>query len=394
MGGFVWEWIDHGLRQRDEAGRERFAYGGDFGEVVHDGNFVADGLLFPDRTPSPGLHDLAAVIAQVRFTAEGERLSLTNRYDFLDLSRVVLQWSVEDDGTVVTRGDCAAPLLKPGESTVLDLPGAAASPPAKGTERWLTVRAVTADDLPWATAGHVLSTGQVRLRTAEGAPRPRTTGPRLGTSPRRVGAELLFGDGVFDASTGTLLAFAGFVVDGPRLDLWRAPTDNDRGGSRFPPVAPVWRSVGLHRMQHRTVAIELDGRSLRVETRVAPAGSDLAFDTTYHWSETDGGLRLDVAVTPNAELPCPLPKLGLGLRLPRNLDTVEWFGRGPGEAYADTGYATRVGRFTSTVDGLQIPTVMPQENGRRADVRWVSFLGPTVAESDSMRRQDCQQEWG
>ncbi|MDQ1485097.1 MAG: beta-galactosidase, partial [Actinomycetota bacterium] len=86
MGGFVWEWIDHGLRQRDEHGRMRFAYGGDFGEPLHDGNFVADGLVFPDRTPSPGLLDFAAVIAQVRFSAEGEQLRLTNWFDFRDLS--------------------------------------------------------------------------------------------------------------------------------------------------------------------------------------------------------------------------------------------------------------------------------------------------------------------
>src|SRR5207248_2513242 len=77
-----------------------------------------------------------------------------------------------------------------------------------------------------------------------------------------------------------------------------------------------------------------------------------------------------------AALPCPLPLVGIRLRLPRELSTVEWFGRGPGEAYPDTGYATTVGRFLSTVDGMQTPYVFPQENGRRADVRWAVLSGP------------------
>ena len=98
MGGFVWEWIDHGLRQTDELGRVRFAYGGDFGEPVHDGNFVADGLLFPDRTPSPGLLDYAAVIAQVRIEAAGRDVRVTNRFDVLDLSAVRFRLVARDRG--------------------------------------------------------------------------------------------------------------------------------------------------------------------------------------------------------------------------------------------------------------------------------------------------------
>ncbi|HEX7189464.1 MAG TPA: glycoside hydrolase family 2 TIM barrel-domain containing protein, partial [Actinomycetes bacterium] len=92
MGGFVWEWIDHGLRQRDGLGRERYAYGGDFEEPVHDGNFVADGLLFPDRTPSPGLVDFAAVISQVLIEPVGTRVRVVNRYDVRDLRHVAFRW--------------------------------------------------------------------------------------------------------------------------------------------------------------------------------------------------------------------------------------------------------------------------------------------------------------
>src|SRR5439155_16115283 len=115
---------------------------------------------------------------------------------------------------------------------------------------------------------------------------------------------------------------------------------------------------------------------LLVRTRVAPAGLDLGFAATYGWRAVDGGLRLDVTMTPDGEIPVPLPQVGVRLRLPRELGTVEWFGRGPGEAYPDTGHATYVGRFRSSVDDLQTPYVMPQENGRRADVRWAELTGP------------------
>ena len=231
------------------------------------------------------------------------------------------------------------------------------------------MRAVTARPEPWAPAGHVLATGQLFLGHAPSPP-PGAPVPLL-----RTGSDLHLGPGVFDARTGALLALGALPVAGPRLDLWRAPTDNDLGrhGER---VAEAWRTLGLDRLRHRTASVEAGADTLRVTTRVAPAGSDVAFTATYTWCGGDGWLRLDVEAAPDAELPCPLPLVGIRLRLPRELSTVEWFGRGPGEAYPDTGYATTVGRFLSTVDGMQTPYVFPQENGRRADVRWAVLSGP------------------
>ena len=99
QGGFVWEWIDHGLRQG-----ERFAYGGDFGEPLHDGNFVADGLLFPDRTPSPGLLEFKKVIEPVRITGDAGRVRVTNLHDFRDLSHLAFPWTLEEEGVAVADG--------------------------------------------------------------------------------------------------------------------------------------------------------------------------------------------------------------------------------------------------------------------------------------------------
>jgi beta-galactosidase len=106
---------------------------------------------------------------------------------------------------------------------------------------------------------------------------------------------------------------------------------------------------------------------------VAPAATDLALRATYRWTEYDDGLELSLDVIPEGNWPGPLPRIGVGLVLPGALQRVEWFGRGPGEAYPDTGPATRIGRFSRSVEELQTPYLRPQENGSRRDVRWVTI---------------------
>ena len=111
QGGFIWEWIDHGIK--DE--RFGYAYGGDFGEELHDGNFVCDGLIFPDRTPSPGLVEYKKVIEPVRIEGDGAdgTVRVTNAYDFADLSALTFEWSYEVDGTTVETGTLAVPRPSP-----------------------------------------------------------------------------------------------------------------------------------------------------------------------------------------------------------------------------------------------------------------------------------------
>jgi beta-galactosidase len=147
-------------------------------------------------------------------------------------------------------------------------------------------------------------------------------------------------------------------------------TDNDRA-PHGEALEPLWRDLGLQRMQHRTDEVTLEDSALVVRTRVAPAGTALGLSTTYRWSAPDGeSLALTVEVVPEGAWPCPLPRVGLRMWAPSDLSHVTWFGRGPGEAYQDTGRAARLGRFSSAVEDLQTPYVFPQENGNRADVRW------------------------
>ncbi|MFD8999910.1 glycoside hydrolase family 2 TIM barrel-domain containing protein [Streptomyces sp. NPDC059582] len=366
QGGFVWEWIDHGIRH-PELG---FAYGGDFGEELHDGNFVCDGLVFPDRQPSPGLVEYKKVIEPVRIEGGSDgTVRVTNKHDFADLAALAFTWSYQVDGEDVETGPLSVPALAAGESADVKLP----RPPegARGAETRCTVRALLAADTPWAPEGHVVAWGQFPVTA-----RPAVS---LAATRRPVLAEerISLGPGVFDARTGTLTSVGGVEVGGPRLDVWRATTDNDDGAAWQSDArhGVLWRKLGLHRMQHRLDEMESDDDALTVRTRVAPAARDLGLRTVYRWTSDGDRLRLTVSVTPEGHWTLPLPRLGVRLGLPGSADRVRWYGGGPGEAYPDTKSASLLHRWDSVVDDLQTPYVRPQENGARADVRWVEIGG-------------------
>ncbi|PAZ12261.1 beta-galactosidase [Streptomyces sp. SA15] len=366
QGGFVWEWIDHGIKH-PELG---YAYGGDFGEELHDGNFVCDGLVFPDRTPSPGLVEYKKVIEPVRIEGDGAdgTVRITNKYDFADLSALAFEWSCQVDGETVEAGALSVPALAAGESAEVKLP----EPPVdgRGGERQWTVRALLSADTAWAPKDHVVAWGQFAV-----AARPLPSVPAT-DRPVRGDGRITLGPAAFDARTGALRTIGGVDVSGLRLDVWRAPTDNDDGAewqtdTRY---GVMWRTLGLHRMQHRLDGVELGDDALTVRTRVAPAAREVGLGTVYRWTSDGDRLRLTVSVAPEGDWTVPLPRLGVRFALP-TADSVQWFGGGPGEAYPDTRMASMVGRWQSTVDDLQTPYVRPQENGARADVRWLEIGG-------------------
>jgi beta-galactosidase len=254
-----------------------------------------------------------------------------------------------------------------------------------GEEVWLTVVAELGDDTHWAPAGHEVAWAQLRLDDA--SPASPQSG---GVAPVSVDGGYRLGDARFDAR-GTLVALGDLQISGPRLDVWRAPTDNDlaTGGDD---AARSWRELGFDRMHQRVLDVRQSDHGLTVRTRTASAGNDSGLVTTLHWSAgPDGAVHVQARIEPDGQFlrnmyrvalglgsgdPVTLPRLGLRLGLPADLDVVTWFGLGPGEAYADTTRAVRVGRWQSSVAGMQTPYVMPQENGNRRHVRWATLTGP------------------
>ncbi|MFT4136763.1 glycoside hydrolase family 2 TIM barrel-domain containing protein [Microbacterium sp.] len=385
-GGFVWEWRDHGVRVRNAEGIEFFAYGGDFGEVVHDGNFVTDGLLLSDGTPSPGLAEFAHVVAPIRLELDDEAVTVANVRHTADTSDLELRWRVEHDGHAVAEDRVDLPTLRPGETGRVRLPAVAR--PATG-ELWLTVEAVLAEATTWAPAGHVVVAAQRRLpgdATPASRPAPGRVTGNGGAPPAAHGGEPPQELGPARFRRGRLVSIAGVTVGGPTLELWRAPTDNDRGsgfgsyvgvdptvglgrGVPAPSNETTWRAHGLDRVVSRVVECSGTHDALHVVRRCGAANSVLTMTVDEHWSVRDGEVALRVEVTPGDGWDGVIPRIGIRLDLPEDVDGAAWFGTGPHDSYPDSRRSVRVGRFEAGIDELTVPYARPQESGHRSDLR-------------------------
>ena len=379
QGGFIWEWIDHGFLTRGPDGREFYAYGGDFGDDPHASNFCIDGLLFPDRTPSPGLTEAKKAMEPATLSAidlQRGRFLLRNRLDFLSLDFLELRWSLLANGAVFDRGVQAPPAVGPRGSAEITLP-TTCRPGACCHLNW---EFVLKDDMPWAAQGHVLAWGQFELARPVPAPVPATRLPGLKIEPGRD-TLAVSGKGFrfsFDRRKGTLSRWDvqghEFLEQGPELNVWRAPIDND-GVHRRRMRREEWYAARLQELFFRPRMMEVerlgqDAVIVTVEGQMLPQSYTLAYDCQYVYTVlSDGRLFIDFQAQPYGDWPEVLGRLGVKLLLPRRLDQVEWFGLGPGECYPDSRGAARVGHYQATVDQLHTPYIRPQANGSRMGTR-------------------------
>ena len=357
-GGFIWEWLEHGIRRADGS----MAYGGDFGEVVHDGNFVIDGLVSADREPRPQLADLAAVFAPVVMTVAAEpwQVTLESRYDVIDTSHLQFAWVVDGSAGEVSRGLLEVEAIAARGNATVSL-GAQAVAEASQPERVLTITAALAADTEWAKAGHILAQSQF--------------------SSVREPSYLTKSNASFrlDQTTGALVALGEIEVANWRLELWRAPTDNDLGiaWSEKPhvPLATRWAELGLDHLVSRLVSIDSVADVTTVVTRVGGPGREELVELECVWTASDASLTLEASITPLSVGDQPWARVGLSFTVAPQFKDVDWFGLGPGQGYPDTGQGNRFGWHTATVDELQVPHVRPQESGARRDILALTLGG-------------------
>ena len=294
-GGFVWEWIDHGIARTAADGipySRSYAYGGDFGEEVHDGNFVIDGLVFPDRTPSPGLIEYRKVSEPVRIAMDPQArtISVRNLHHTRDTGYLRWQWVLEEEGVLLGRGELAVPTVQAGRGGSAGWPEELSGLVGRAgrDEVWLTVSAVLGEAEGWAPTGHEVAWAQERVGGRAGQPGDGAAAPAEGAAGTRADAAgtgagvaavtvaggdvITLGPARFDGRTGLLTSVGGLELDGPRLDLWRAPVDNDR------PLVAGWRRAGLDRLLHKVLGVEVGGPGLTVRTRVGAAGTGLGLE--------------------------------------------------------------------------------------------------------------------
>lgn len=378
LGGCVWEWADHGIRQRTASGEEWFAYGGDFGDTPNDGNFCIDGLTSPDRVPHPGLIEYKKVIEPIWAEAKDLKsglVTLHSRYDFATLAHLNAVWSIQRDGVPVQSGTLVLPEIAPGGAADVTVPYTL---PSSG-DAWLNLTFTLASDQLWAARGHEVAWAQFPLPVeAVAAPARRLdTFPTLTVAETGRTLEITSEDFrlAFDASRGLLTDWTyqntPLMVLGPTLNVWRAPTDNDVN------LAAEWRKAGLDRLIPRADSFawkQIAPQVIQIISTVvlAPASRLPVFTVTFSYTVYGSGeVVLETHVTPHGDLP-PLPRLGLEMHLPAGFNRFAWYGLGPHESYPDRRESVKLGAYSGSVSEQFETYIRPQENGNKSDVRWAS----------------------
>ncbi|MEZ4869530.1 MAG: glycoside hydrolase family 2 TIM barrel-domain containing protein [Caldilineaceae bacterium] len=286
QGGFIWDWKDQGIRRYTAEGVEWFAYGGDFGDQPNDANFCFNGLLGPTAEPHPGLWEYKKILEPVRVQVldlEAGLFTVTNRYRFLDLSGLAIQWQVEEEGQIVARGTLPSLATAPGASDTLSIPPALLRSRDAG-EHWLTLTFTLKAATPWAPAGHEVAWAQFQLTEAAaltGLPAPQWT-PAVSAPTVAESDTTLTVQGDHFAMTvakvsGQLVdySYAGqtLLVAGPRFQFWRAPTDNDDNTWGDQKMAIRWCELGLDTLQETvtdlTVAVQAHTVAVTVQSAFA-----------------------------------------------------------------------------------------------------------------------------
>jgi len=382
LGGFVWEWVDHGILAQNESGQQFYAYGGDFGDYPNDGIFCVDGLNYPDRTPHTGLMELKQVLQPVKTELVDLQpgkavIRLTSRMLFRSLDWLQGRWSLRCDDREIAGGFLGELDIQPGKSSDREI----VLPDLGQNGDWqLNLVFSQKMDALWARAGFAAGRAQFALQAATWQTLP-AAGRSCLSAEAEDGRLMVEGDDFyleFDLARGLLTDYiwqdVPLVLRGPQTNLWRAPTDNDRG---FHSAAAAWRQAGLDHIQHRLAACSwnLSGSCLTLECTIVQAPPIIRPACKTRMTFTvfaDGTIRLDCHFEPNSALPY-LPRLGTCWQLSGHLDRVSWYGRGPQESYPDKKVAAPVGFYQADVADLHEPNVRPQENGAHADTTLVAL---------------------
>ena len=381
QGGFIWEWLDHGIKAIAPDGTTYWRYGGDFGELPHDGNFVTDGMVWPDRTPHPGMREFMYFARPAKVTAvdgQPHTYRISNRRYYTTLNDVHGRWAVRVDGVIVQQGEFAVPTIAPQQSADVTLP---ITIPTNG-ECFVDFEFYTTSDTPWAPAGHVVAWEQITTATSYQAIVPATQPVATLNA-----AALTLHNGTTTVAihphTGQISHFINNTpIIGPTLNLWRAPTDNDVMQATFGfgelRALPLWQKLGLDRIAYRVVSVTPtttnDGHPC-IDVTINGTGRDQWNDVVAHHRYTvysDGTLRIDTTIS-LAEDFGDLPRVGISLKLPTDLSQLEWYGHGPHDNYNDRKSSTIVARHLRTVADQYVPYIMPQEHGHKVDTRWLTL---------------------
>ena len=394
QGGYIWDWVDQGLRKTDDQGREYWGYGGDFGDEPNDANFCINGMVLPDRTPHPACQEFQFLARPFDFQEKEparQQYLLQNWRYFTTLDDLAFSWEIQKEGQVIRQGIIppeATAGLAPGASRLVELgesllEGISRIP---GQEVFLTIRGTQKQETPWAPAGYLVAcqqfclTEQIPWNTLEAF--PPLPPSRLAFSENTIndGENLVhFTDG---AMPDQWLFRGEKILQGKSAEQFvRGLVDNDgiradlnnpwRKGNTW---VNQWDIFHLHQQEKLASSILQEDGSLVMQsqaTYTAKNQASLTVDRKLHF-RLDGSLEVALTYHVPQELE-DIPRLGVTLPLAPGFQTLRFFGNGPQESYWDRKAGCQVGYYQQEVSQQLFPYVMPQESGNHTGIRAIAL---------------------
>lgn len=384
QGGFIWDWVDQGIKTKDANGKTFWAYGGDLGGFYwqNDENGVADGMVSSDRTPDPGAYEVKKVYQYIVFTSKdisSGNLTIENLYDFTDLNQYQFKWELLSNGKIFKSGTFDVGLMPHGKKQIkLAIPMIKAQ---AGTEFFLNVYALSKNATPLLPAGFEVAKEQFKY-AGDFFAKAVSNDSALKINQQENKLSFDAGDihGEFDIKTGRFTRYSKKNGAGlgnfPEPYFWRAPTDNDFGNG-MPERLGVWRSAHENR---KLVNVEVAKRSdsgqvIKVNYELTSIG--VPYQIVYLITNRGAVQVTAIMDMKGRELP-ELPRFGMRTVLPERYENLTYYGRGPYENYSDRNFASFVGLYTDKVSNQYYKGyIRPQESGNKTDVRWLSLTDDT-----------------
>ena len=380
QGGFLWEWYDHGI-YTEEKDKKYYKYGGNYGDFPTNGNFCIDGILMPDRTPSPGMEEYKQIIAPVEITAvEGSmnKIQIRNYYDFLNLDTTTLYWEVKAEDQMIQDGTVEGLSVAPHEGKIITLP-ITAFELQENTDYYLNLTVCQKEERNYAPAGYEIKKVQIPMQIRKDGFSVRETADKLQVTEGQGGltVENSRVTAKFSTVFGKLISFGKdgkeYLTEGPRMNVYRATIDNDMY-KKEDWMNKYFIQKPVEETEYVSCLKEDDKVIVRIGTFFSCYNQSWGFECDYTYTVYScGQMKVEIqgkAVQRGKLEPAFLPRIGVIMKGNKNFQKTMWYGMGPGESYVDSKAASIMGIYENTVDGMMTDYVFPQENGHHEQVKW------------------------
>jgi len=378
QGGFIWDWKDQALRTTTSDGIEYLAYGGDFGESPHDGNFCGNGVIFADGTVSPKIFEVKKCYQNVDFSAVNLNqgvIRLKNKFLFTNLNEFTFKWTITENGVEVKSGTSEVNVA-PGHTEDITLGINPADFESYCGELVLTVSLHLKETKLWAEEGHEIAFEQFIIREPELVKENYDIVDEI--SVTNLEQELHVNgkqfEIVFDKTSGFLTSYIyndKQLLQTPiRPNFWRAMTDNDRG-SKLDVRSAVWKNAGKNSSLKDFYFEEKEGHVVVSVKHTIPTEKESICCIRYQ-VDSIGAVTVHYELIPNPNQP-EIPEIGMMFTMPVSFENVEWYGKGPHENYIDREKGAKIGKYCGKVSKQYTPYLKPQECGNKIGVRWAKI---------------------